>query len=164
MESVIPAVILIALLLVTASTVAESYVELQEAMYESQRDMLTSVEDRIRTSIAILDGEVDTLGHASVVVANDGSTKLADYDSWDVIIEYDGGGGHHIKHPGYEAAGDKWFEMFDEEVDVIDPGILNPAEQMTIQIQVVPEVDKHSVYQVTVTAPNGVSTSAVLDG
>ncbi|MDD5093382.1 MAG: hypothetical protein PHV74_03245 [Dehalococcoidia bacterium] len=50
------------------------------------------------------------------------------------------------------------------EPEMLEPGILNPGEEMIIQLQVIPAIGANTTNQVIISAPNGVSTSAIFAG
>jgi len=122
--------------------------------------------ERARTEIsADGPGTVDPLGHTVVVtLTNEGSTKLADFDQWDVIVQYDSDGDNVVKWLSYVEGGpgwasDKWSEGIE---DVFEPGIFNPKEKMTITMSVSsPITPTGQAGQAFIATPNGITASAV---
>ena len=119
------------------------------------------MEDRARTDLSTVDAET-MAGIVNVTLRNEGDTKLADFDQWDVIIQYyDDFDEYYIKWLPYAQPGDKWVEIFPPEAQVFDPDILNPGEEMVVQISVSPLVKESSSKLVTIVTPNGIAASTV---
>lgn len=104
-----------------------------------------------------------------VTIANTGMTKLADYDEWDVIIQYqDTGGGRWVKWLPYNPSspGDNEWGIFGIYLDetagkpeMFEPGILNPGEEIKITVKLNPAIGDNTTNLMTVSTPNGVSAS-----
>ena len=151
METVIPALIVIALLLMVAFMISEQALSAQENVATSWREMQERVEERARTNIsaeAISDCDVVT-----ITLSNEGDTKLADFDQWDVILQCDSG---DVQWYPY---GDAWgvegiyLDGADEE---FDPGIFNPGEDMVITVTLTSSSTNNLAIIAT---PNGVTAS-----
>jgi hypothetical protein len=91
-----------------------------------------------------------------VTVTNDGDIKLTDMQQWDVILQYTGtDDGLYTKWYTYSS---EWSETIS---DVFEPDILNPGEQMAIQIAVSPSVKTSTSNLALIVTPNGISATAV---
>jgi archaellum component FlaF (FlaF/FlaG flagellin family) len=148
METAIPALIIIALLLLASVTLADQLLSSHQAAAESWRDMEERELDRSRTEISILDAYASMDTQVLIEVSNDGQTKLADFEQWDVILR-------KSSTADWYAYGD-WTEQIAETVE---PGILNPGETMTVRLTVETGVGSDNL--VVVTTPNGISASQV---
>ena len=98
----------------------------------------------------------------ALVAAVASLTKLADFDQWDVIVQYDSDGGNVVEwlsyNPGETLMGGEW----DKDIgDVFEPGIFNPREVMTITLVVASSIGQPSTNLATIATPNGISASAV---
>jgi hypothetical protein len=164
METAITAVIVIMVLLFAVFTSAENYFSAQDAVLESWQEMEQRMEDHARTDLsaigAVTDGNVVTL-----TLRNDGSTKLADYDQWDVLLDYTGPSTDHVVWHEYVtgtlSAGewtvhDWYLDASAETAEVFDPQILNPGEEMVIEISVSYTISTSSTSLATVATPNGI--------
>ncbi len=163
METAITALIVIALLLLVVLTISERYFSAQEAVVKSWQAMEEQMEERAGTNPAPVDaGTIAGGAIVEVTLRNEGDIKLADFDRWDVIIQYyDDFDGYYIKWLPYAQPGDRWVEVFPPEAQVFDPNILNPGEEMVIQISVSPSVKEGSTKWVTIATPNGITASTV---
>jgi flagellar protein FlaF len=147
METAIPALIIIALLLLASVTLADQLLSSHEAAAESWRRMEERELDRSRTRIAILSADAPFATQVVVTVGNEGQTKLADFEQWDVILRTG-------STADWYAYNDDWAVTI---ADTVEPGILNPGETMTITLT----AEAGSSNLVIVSTPNGVSASQV---
>ena len=153
METIIPALIIITLLLLTTLTISEQSLASQEAVSESYREMQERLEERARTDLTPVGAETISAGSVvSMTLRNDGDTKLADFDRWDVILQY---GGNAEWYP-YGSGDEYWTRTINE---ACEPGILNPGEEMTIWVWVSPPVGSPTTNLATIVTPNGISAS-----
>jgi hypothetical protein len=105
----------------------------------------------------------DTL---EVTLENSGQTKLADFDKWDIIVQYyDDTGTYHIKWLPYteETLGNNQWEVveiqLDGEAEVFEPNVLNPEEQVRIRALLSPAVGAGTTNMVVVATPAGITAS-----
>jgi hypothetical protein len=166
MENALPGLIVITILLLAVLTLGQASLATQGAVLESWRGMEERLEDRARTNLSSVYAET-SVGGTTVEVAlrNDGNTKLADFERWDVIVQYhQSGGGYAQEWLQYAELGgtNKWMVNFLEgTIGTFEPRILNPGEQMVIQISLDPAVAMTTTNLVTIATPNGISASAV---
>ncbi len=163
METAITAIIVIMVLLFAVFSSAESFFSAQAAVVESWQEMEQRMEDHARTDLsaigAVTDGNVVT-----VTLRNDGSTKLADYDQWDVLMDYTGLSRDYVEWYDYVTGTldsgewkvhDWYLDASAETAEVFDPQILNPGEEMVIEISVSYTISTASTSLATVASPNG---------
>ncbi len=124
-----------------------------------------------RTALSSLGGL--TLSAGAVVefsLENSGSTKLVDFDTWDVIVQYESVGGNQIAWLPYvegEPGQDQWSVAgiyLDTQLttpELWEPNVVNPGEVMTVRMQLHPPVKVSSANLVTLVTDNGVSATAV---
>ncbi len=160
METVIPAVVIIALLLLATFTISEQFLSSQETVMESWREMQDRMEERSLTDLTPVRAETSVLGNTVQITArNDGNTKLADLDRWDVILQYTGSDGYlHTEWYPFGTGQNEWAATI---TDLYEPGILNPEEEMVIEVAVSPAVASSTTNVATVTAPNGLCVTTV---
>jgi hypothetical protein len=77
---------------------------------------------------------------------------------WDVILQYTGTDGDHATWYPYGSELKEWTRIID---DLFEPGILNPGEEMMIQVSVLPPVASPTTNVATIATPNGITVSAV---
>ena len=162
METAITALIILTVVLFGALTLAQVYLSSQDAILESWREMEERLGERARTDISPVGATTINANKVEVTLENEGSTKLADFDEWDVIVQYDTiGGGHEIKWLSYVEgvpSSDQWSEDIGE---IFEPGIFNPEEAMTITIGLTIQIGQLTTNTVTIATPNGISDTAV---
>jgi hypothetical protein len=168
METTITGLIVITVLLLAILTLSYSFLSSQDAILESWREMEQRLGERARTNLSPLGATTDPLlgNTVEVTLRNEGSTKLADFDQWDVILQYiDSGFGDHTKWYPFGAGSNTWgveglyLDASEGTEEVFDPDILNPGEEMVIQIWVSPPVGSPTTNLATVATPNGISAS-----
>ena len=163
METALTGLIIIMVLLLAMLVLADSFFSSQDAVLESWREMEERVGDRARTDLLPVNAEA--IGGGSMVqvtLRNEGDTKLADFDQWDVIIQYyDASSEYYVKWLPYAQPGDRWTEFFSAEAQAFDPDILNPDEEMMVQLSVSPALGSPTTNQVIVATPNGIIASTV---
>ncbi len=173
METPIVALIIIALLLFAMLTLGQGYLVTQDRIMQSWQAMEERAGERARTSLVPVAAEVLHEGdEVAITVRNDGAERLADYAQWDVILEYDAGGLFVGRwYPYTEAAGsgaNQWtvagiyLDASRADPEVVDPGILNPGEEMVIQVRISPPVDEGGTVEAAVSTPNGIAAQAAL--
>ena len=166
METALTGLIVITLLLLAVLTIGQTYLATQNAILESWRGMEERLGDRARTDLSLVSSETSVGGGiVRLTLRNDGNTKLADFDRWDVIVQYNQtGGGFAQQWLPYDELGtdNSWLVSYSEgTMDVFEPRILNSGEQMVIEITLNPTVAMTTTNWVTVAAPNGISASTV---
>jgi len=171
METAITALIVISLLVLSILMVTERSLSAQATFSESLRQMQDGIEERSRTSITPIKAETKASGATvEITLKNTGNTKLADFRQWDVILEYDTGGGWQTRWFSYTAsspASNQWtvaniYLSADALTpEIFEPKIFNPGEEMVIQVNVSPAVGSPTANWATLATPNGISASTV---
>ena len=171
MDSAITGLIILALLLLTVFTVAQGYLSLQDRALGAWREMEMRMAERVHTDLAPVSAETKASGSiVELTLANEGDVKLADFDRWDVIVEYDASSGDHIIDwiPYEELTENRWWTVKGIYLDAsagitetFEPNILNPGEEVIIQLWLSPTVGLTTTNLATVATPNGISASQV---
>lgn len=168
METAITGLIIITVLMLAVLTLSHSFLSSQDAVLESWREMEERLGERARTDLSpVSAGTISAGAVVEVTLRNEGDTKLADFDQWDVILQYyDGGGQYHLDWYPFGPGQDQWsvYDIFLDAPTVpeaFDPDILNPGEEVVIWISVSPAVGSPTTNLVTIATPNGISTSTV---
>ena len=161
MDTALSGLIIIMILLLAVITLSYSFLSTQEAVVDSWQEMEERMEERVRTDLLPI-GAVASSGGSfvDVTLRNEGSTKLTDFDQWDVIVQYDSTGDGNcdiVDWFSYDYG--EWSEGIG---DIFEPGIFNPGEVMTITIAVSPEVTSTTTNnRVIIATPNGITARTV---
>jgi archaeal flagellar protein FlaF len=169
MESILPAFIIVLLLLFAVLTPARSYLAAQDQLQASRQLMDQRLVDRARTNLAPTRTQITDDGVVvELAVRNTGQTKLADFDQWDLILQYhDSGSAFHIVRvpytPGNQPGLNTW-SVVGIYPDIYDPGILNPGETITLRFKLSPAVGPETTNQVELATPNGIGVVSLFIG
>lgn len=176
MESALATLILISLLLFAVLTLSHSYLDTQNALIVAEQEMQTRMADQGRTDLAVVQTQVKNAGAIiEVTLRNTGDVKLADFNRWDVIVEYyqdsddpDDPDTYYIRRLAYspDILNDNQWQVAGIYAntaalapEVFDPGILNPGEELIVQMSVLPPVGPDTTNRATVGVANGVTAS-----
>lgn len=168
METVLVTLLVITAVLFGALTLAYRYLAAQDMTVRSSREMEERVQERARTALDVLRVETRSSGETvEVALKNVGSTKLADFERWDVLLQYyDDLGAYHAQWYPYSPHANAWtvqgiYLVAPGTAEGYEPGILNPGEEAVLRISLSPVVGPGSMNWVTVATPNGITASAV---
>jgi archaellum component FlaF (FlaF/FlaG flagellin family) len=171
METVISTLIVIALLILAIVGLSQVAMSSQASIAESAGLMQERTGDRARTNVTSLSAQttpVDgTTDAVQITLKNSGSTKLSDFDQWDVILQYTDGTSNPVVQWYPTGNGtNQWNETIylnasSQTAEVIEPGIFNPGEEMIVTIDVTPIVGAGSTNLAVISTPNGITASTV---
>ena len=174
MESAIVALVCIALIVVGGMTLSQGFLSSLDTSSVGLEEMSQRAEERMRTEVEPLSATQPSPDEVEVSLHNSGQTKLGDFDSWDVILQYyDGNGTCRVVWLPYTEGAPGDNQWTDEGIyldaaggtpEAFEPGILNPGEEMVIELRVDPPVGEDTVNLTVVTTPNGISTSLSFAG
>ena len=177
MESALASLIIFTVGLFAAVTLSFTYLETQDAIWTAEQTANAEHLERERTEIDIVGTETQSDGSiVRVKVRNSGHVKLADFDRWDLVIEYYTDG-EEVEDPDVykvtwlpytdDALGDMQWTVSGIYLDAdtltpeaFDPGILNPEEEMVIQARLMPSVAMTTTNRITISSLNGIDVSA----
>ncbi|MCA9874876.1 MAG: hypothetical protein KC441_14495 [Anaerolineales bacterium] len=170
METILTAFIVLALILFATLTIFSGYLNAQDTLRVSWQEMQTRLNDQLHTDLSPVRAETRSSGAViELTLRNDGDTRLTDFDSWDVVLEYyTPPGDYEIDWYTYmdgEPAAGEWSvaglyqDAATAEGEVFEPGILNPGEELVIRLRVLPPVGPNTTNMATISAANGVGTS-----
>jgi hypothetical protein len=169
METVIVSIICIALLVFGGMTMSQGFMTSVDASTAGlseigQRDdaIMRTELTPISTNILLVTGP-DPL---EIVLENTGQTKMADFEKWDVIVQYyDDSGIYHVEWLPYDEGGagtNEWevdWIRLDGQAEKFEPNVLNPGEQIMIKAWLDPSVGANTTNMVVVSTPSGVTSS-----
>jgi len=173
MDTALASILLITLLFFGVLTISDTYFAVQDTIMVATQERDDRNDERARTALALVGVETQSAGSMiEITLKNTGTTKLADFDHWDVVIQYYTAAGVYVTawFPYVASASpgnNQWTvkgiygDAAAVTAEVYDPAILNPTEEIVIQIQVDPAVGADTTNLATIAVPNGVSLSAI---
>jgi archaellum component FlaF (FlaF/FlaG flagellin family) len=176
MENVLVAIIIIFILLFGALTISHALMSSQDMLIDSWDDMESRMVDQKDTRLQVAEAYTREAGQfATLMIENTGSTRLIDFENWDVIIHYydtQTPADYHVNWLPYAEVpfSNEWTvggiysdaEMQDGEV--YEPGIFNPGEYLALDIAISPSSAAAEILNITVAAGNASRASTVFAG
>lgn len=167
METAIVSLICIALLVFGGMTMSQGFLTSVDTSTMGLEEIGQRSETIMRTELSPLTArERDKGKFLEVTLENSGQTKLADFDKWDVIVQYTGDDNvYHVKWLPYteETLGDNEWEVqwirINGDPEVFEPDILNPGEEIMIKVRLNPKIKKDITDLVIISTPNGITAS-----
>ncbi len=156
METSIATLIILTVVLFGVLTMTQVYLSAQDTILESWREMEERLGERARTNISLGATSATTIT-VTTILTNDGDTKLADFDQWDVILQYNGADSEeHVEWCQYASGtGCRWYKGTIS--GDFEPGILNPGEEVQITIIATKEITPTG--RAIIATPNGIIAS-----
>ncbi len=163
METAIVSLICIALVVFGGMTMSRGFMTSVDASATRLEEIGQRNETIMRTELSPVSTNMSAANTLDVTLENSGQTKIADFDKWDVIVQYfDGTGVYHTTWLPYTAGAlsDNTWQVvwirFNGAAEVIEPGVLNPEEQIMLRAQLNPSVGAGTTNMVIVATPNGI--------
>lgn len=149
LDTVIVAFFVVGTILVVAGTLTMGANNLIESSHEGYVSAHQTMMDKLQTRIEIQNIAFNvSTNHANFTVANTGETKLSNFDYWDVIL---------VKN-GQVSYLDSSQYTITPDVDIINPGILDPHE--SIEMELLVDLDSNESFIVKIITENGIVSSA----
>lgn len=149
LDTVIVAFFVFGMILVVAGTITMGTNNLVESSYHGYVSAHHSMMDQLQTRIVIQNIAFNvTTNHANFTVANTGETKLSNFGLWDVIL---------VKEGQVSYLNESQYSIT-HNVDIINPGILDPHENITVELLVDLKTDDN--FTVKIITENGIVSSA----
>ncbi len=167
METAISALIIISVLVLTIVGLAQFALNSQAQLADASRLMQIRLNEQARTGLTPTSAGVNVTGdYVFVTLKNTGSTKLADFSEWDVLLQYQNASTTHLNWFPFGSGRNQWNDQIYMSIspstpEVIEPGILNPGEYITFQIWVSPTVSAGTTNIATIATPTGITASTV---
>lgn len=169
MSKIITILIFIPLLVLIGMTGSQNFISFFDSSHKSFTDLSNREKQSINTSLLSLSTNLfsdrQTL---EVTLRNDGRTTLADFDEWDVIIQYyDTSNNYLVKWLPYVegAPGDNqwtvkgiYINAENATSEILESGILNTGEEIIIQVKLSPAVHLTANNVAIVSTPSGFTT------
>jgi archaellum component FlaF (FlaF/FlaG flagellin family) len=141
-EHSIPALVVAAILIAAGAVIAGVMGSSVDTVGDSWRDINLISEERLGTELSVVSTSVGGGGSdISATLNNSGRTSIYDPSFMDVIINYNGTDDErHLLWLPYTdgALQDNTWTVSAISGDYRNPGVLDPGEEMTIQIQISP--------------------------
>jgi archaellum component FlaF (FlaF/FlaG flagellin family) len=166
METSIPAAVVAAILMVSAMVLARSGYQSVDDMSLVWKEMEARSGEQARTQLTIT-SVTHTSPYVNVAVRNDGSTTLAEYERWDVVVQYTTGASARvlawIPYTNGPLAANTWIVQSISN-DAFEPGILNPGETLNMRIWLDPPAGSGTANRLVIATDLGVTVSAAFTG
>ena len=88
METAIVSIVCIALMFVGGMTMSQNYLSSVDSTSQQFQHVLSRDQDILKTSLTPLSANVTGENTIYISVRNNGQAKLADWEHWDVIVQY----------------------------------------------------------------------------
>jgi hypothetical protein len=158
METALVSLFTVIMLVVTMTTlgsvnmISESFQSMEKKAVGIQLTAIEASGREFRGNTIVLD------------VDNIGQTNLADYASWNVLVQLENGNTVSLSFAESPALlGDnQWavetIRMANGQPEIFDPNILNPSEEMTILLVLMPPLASLESARITLATPNGITS------
>ncbi len=172
MHVILVSLIIVILGMLTVTPLLDLYFTSQRETVEGWASMSSRAEQRAATDIQVtsVHGQEDNV---HLVLRNTGSTKHADFESWDVIVSYYGPTGNYVLAwipPERLAQGGRWWRIRGIYLDAdqgikeaFDRGVLNPGEELAIDIKLAQPIMPGTMASITASTAEGVQVWAAFE-
>lgn len=176
MESVLAAFIVVTILLFGGLTLSQSFMAAQDDIQTATREMEARLGDRARTDLAPVEAEMDDDYEVlDATLLSEGDTRLADFDRWDVIVQYtDEDDDYHLEWLDYttDRTPDEgeWAVVglyADADAGIregFERGILNGGEEIIIRLRLDDALGEETVNRAAISGTNGIGTQILYYG
>lgn len=169
METAIVSIICIALVVFGGMTMSNGFMTSLDAGTAGLEEIGNRDNAIMRTELSPVSTNITLVAGPDpleVILENTGQTKIADFEKWDLIVQYfDDGGTYNVQWLPYVAgssAADEWdvgWIKMNGRPEIFDPGVLNPGEQIMIRTRLDPSVGVNTTNMVVISTPSGVTCS-----
>ena len=169
MGKIVFSIIALSLFVLVGTTMSQNFLHSFDSMTSEFVDLTSRNENIVRTSLhpvstTLLPGRQIL----EITLRNDGETKLADFELWDVTVQYyDYLNNYHTYWLTYVEGtpGDNqwrvkgiYLDAATETSELLEPDVLNINEEIVIQAKLSPKVHITANNLAIVSTPNGVKT------
>lgn len=174
METAFVSIICVALMVIGGMTMSQGFLSSVDSTTNNIQALSQRDEEIMRTNISILEATQNNEDTLLVTVKNNGQTKLADFEKWDVIVQSeDADNETHVNWLPFDESApgnNEWsvqgiyMDSGGTAPEIFEPGIVNPDEGLVIICQLDPPVGEGTVNLVSVSTPNGITVSKTFVG
>lgn len=170
---------LIALFLVIGTTITAVYTVLNSgtdralALADSNERLVAELETSIGLVSATASADAGST-RVDIVITNDGRRVLGSFEDWDVTVRYEPGGAPEetLVHLSYSTTESDntwtdesfWIDYGNSVAELVEPGRLNPLEEMVMRVRLNPPIQASTTGEVTITTPAGLTGTIFFDG
>ena len=163
MESILISLVSLALIIISSVTMTMNILSSTTKLTESWKEMQANAIRLQRTAIVSVPPQDYSGGPIKLTVKNEGQLNLSDFARWDVIIEDLVNGTRYLSYSSdYPPGGNQWAiqGMFISETvpEAFDIGVLNPGEQLLMDINPDPATPSDHPVKITVATGDGITT------
>jgi hypothetical protein len=166
METAIVSIICIALIAFGGMTMSRGFMTSVDTSTTGLDAVGQRNETIMRTELTPLSTSLPSGNTLDIILENSGQTRLADFDKWDVIVQYyDDAAVYHVTWLPYteDTLGDNEWQVEWIRIDGLDemyePDVLNPKEEIKIRAQLNPAPGAGTTNLAVVSTPNGITAS-----
>jgi hypothetical protein len=169
METAIISIICIALMVFGGMAMSHGFMTSVDASTNGLEEAGQRNEIIMRTELTPVSANATLAAGADpvdIVLENTGQTKMADFDKWDVIIQYfDDSGIYHavwLPHADDGAGANEWEVVWirlNGQPEIFENNVLNPGEQILIRAWLDPSIGPSTTNMVVISTPSGVTSS-----
>ena len=164
MENAIPALVIGAILLIASSFVARGSLQTYDQLGAGIKSLESRLGEQSRTRLSLsgatLDPGLDTL---TLTLSNDGQSRIANFDDVDVIVTYFSGPSTQtstwMPYTTGVPTANSWT-VASIANDSFEPGILNPGETASIEIEISPAVEAGKTNLIVIGSEHGIIISS----
>lgn len=174
MESAIVSLIPIAMALTGMLVLAQGGLSSLDLVSASWRDMEAKTDVVASTRISKVDADLQGNQVVRVTLKNQGPTATADFAHWDVIVQYypASGSQYLVKWLPYASGAlsdNHWMvegiyaDASKRASEVTGPGILDPGEEMVLELKLSPAIGVHTTNWVTINPSQAIPISVYFE-
>lgn len=159
----------IVLIVFGGMTMAQGFLSSTDSAALSIEDITIIKGEIMRTEISLNEARQIGYNLVEMIVVNTGQVKLASFGNWDVIVQYyDADYDYYVKWLQYtegSLGSNEWrktgifLDASANSSEVFEPGILNPREEMEIELKLYPPPRDGTTVETVISTPNGVRDS-----
>jgi hypothetical protein len=171
METAVIAIVCIALIVVAGMTMSQGFLTSVDAGGVRFSESAYRDGEIMRTELTMLAASQPAAGYLDISLRNSGQVKQAEFDDWDMIVQYDDGSNNYVKWLPYNngaPADDQWtikgiyLNAANATPEVFEPGIFDAGEEMIIRTKLAPAPATWTTKSITVATASGVPVTADL--
>jgi hypothetical protein len=167
MATLVVSIICLALIIMGGISMSQGILSSADATALSVEEISVREGEIMRTDVSAVRAEnLSWADLLRITVENNGQTKIAGFNKWDLFVHYyDGGGSYHTEWLPFtegDAAANEWQKatiLLNGQPEFFEPGIVNHQEELVILANISPLPRDGTFGDVTIVTPNGVCGS-----
>ncbi len=168
METLLISIICIALMVFGGMTMSQGFMTSVDTSTMSLSEIGDRTETIMRTELTPISAVISIVpgpDPLDIVLENTGQTKIADFNKWDIIVQYYSDSNYYVNWLPYDETGpdtNEWGVVWirlDGVAETFEPNILNPGEQIMLRTYLSPAASAGTTNMVVISTPGGVTCS-----